>query len=324
MNLKDDNLKDDDNFKDDNLKDDNLKVLLFYYYKEIDNVEYIYDAHINFFKNRDVKGRIIIAKEGINGTISGNFQNCEEYKTFIKDLLNVSYLDFKDDICKQHLFQKLSIKIKNEIIRMGVKCDTINKTGIHLKPNEWLKYMNDDDTIILDMRSNYEHHLGKFKNAITFDINSMYEFPNIFKKHELFQNKDIKNKKILTYCTGGIKCEKASNFFINNGFKHVYQLEGGIIRYSKETGGKDFNGKCYVFDERIGIDVNTVNPTVISKCYTCGIKSDVMVNCINNLCNRHTTMCQDCYSNFNSCCSSECSKSNKKRKEINNYFKRSF
>ena len=299
-----------------------MKVLLFYYYKEIDNIECVYEEHISFFKNRDVKGRIIIANEGINGTISGNFQNCEEYKTFIEELLCISKLDYKDDICDKHLFQKLTIKIKNEIIRMGVECDTSVKTGLHLTPSEWLKYMKDDDTIVLDMRSNYEHRLGKFKRAITFDINNMYEFPSVFKKHPLFTvDDDIKNKKILTYCTGGIKCEKASNFFINQGFKNVYQLEGGIIRYSKEVGGTDFDGKCYVFDERIGIDVNTVNPKIISKCYTCGIQSDTMINCINNLCNRHTTMCKECYSKFESCCSVECSKSNKKRTNIIDYFK---
>jgi UPF0176 protein len=298
----------------------NFKVLLFYHYKKLDNVERIYDLHIDFLKNKDINGRIVIAKEGINGTISGNFGNCEKYKMFLEDILHNPKLDYKDDICKGHLFQKLSIKIKNEIIRMGVECDTTIQTGIHLTPEQWLKYMKEEDTIILDMRSNYEHKLGKFKNAVTFDINSMYEFPDIFKTHKLFKTVDIKDKNIITYCTGGIKCEKASTFFLNQGFKNVYQLEGGIIRYSKEMGGNDFEGKCYVFDDRIGIDVNTLNPSIISYCYVCGILSDIMVNCINNLCNRHTTICESCYSKFDSCCSLECSKSNKKRTNITDYF----
>ena len=137
------------------------------------------------------------------------------------------------------------------------------------------------------MRSNYEHKLGKFKNAITFDMDNMYEFPKIFDTHPLFK-KPIKNKKILTYCTGGIKCEKATNFLLKKGFTDVNQLEGGIIRYGMETGG---------------IDVNKVNPKIISNCYVCKNTTDNMVNCINTLCNRHTTIC----------CSEQCSKSDKKR-----------
>ena len=297
-----------------------FKVLLFYHYKKLNDVINIHEKHKEFFDGLDVKGRIIIASEGINGTISGSDFDCDKYKQFLENSLGIYGLDYKDDECSEHLFPKLSIKIKNEIIRMGIECDTEIKRGTHLKPKEWLKLMDDKDNIILDMRSDYEHKLGKFKNAITFDMKSMYEFPEIFEKHEIFKKEKIKNKKILTYCTGGIKCEKASNFLLNKGFNNVYQLEGGIIKYSKEVGGENFDGKCYVFDERIGIEVNKVNPKVISKCYGCNTDCDVMVNCMNNLCNRHMSMCKDCYYNFDTCCSLKCSKSDKRRKEPVNYF----
>src|SRR5690606_7629349 len=123
---------------------------------------------------------------------------------------------------------------------------------------------------------NYEHNVGRFKNAVTLDIENFREFPD--KIEELAAYKD---KKILTYCTGGIKCEKASALLLKSGFKDVYQLHGGIIKYGKETGGKDFEGKCYVFDNRVTVDVNHVNPTEVATCHNCGVTSSRMINCAN-------------------------------------------
>jgi UPF0176 protein len=130
---------------------------------------------------------------------------------------------------------------------------------------EFLAMKDRDDVVVLDVRSNYEHNLGKFKNALTLDIENFRDFPAMI--NELAQYKD---KKILTYCTGGIKCEKASALLLHEGFTDVYQLHGGIIKYGKEAGGEDFEGKCYVFDNRLSVDVNSVNPVVISTCLNCG------------------------------------------------------
>jgi len=295
-----------------------FNVLLFYYYTNIKNTDEIYKNHIKFITNLDIKGRIIIATEGINGTISGTYDVCSKYKLFLKDLFNIDYINFKTDECNGHLFPKMSIKIKSEIIQMGIPVN-IKNAGIHLSPTKFKKKMKHDDCIIVDVRSNYEHSVGKFKNAVTFDINNMYELPNTLMKHPIYNENNFE-KDILTYCTGGIKCEKASVFLKDIGFKNVYQLEGGIINYSIIEKGEDFDGKCYVFDNRLTTNVNTINPIIISKCFICNSKCSVMVNCMNTLCNRHTTICKKCYYNMDYCCSNKCKLSSTKRKLYIDYY----
>ena len=299
----------------------NFNVLLYYKYMKIEDPADIMTKHKKFCIDLNIKGRIIIAHEGINGTISGPEKDCNDFKKWLKLLMNITEIDFKETKVPGHTFDKLSIKVKNDIIKMGCKVDPTISTGVHLKPSEFKTMMNRDDTIVVDFRSRMEHNLGKFKNAITFDVDNMYDIPKITGTHDFFINNKNKNKKILTYCTGGIKCEKASTFLLNHGFKNVYQLEGGIIRYSMEENGENFDGKCYVFDNRIGIDVNTINPKNISKCYHCNISCDTMINCMNTVCNKHTTMCQNCYDSLDSCCSIECMNSNTKRDLYVDYFK---
>jgi len=168
--------------------------------------------------------------------------------------------------------------------------------------------MAQDDVVLVDMRSKYEHVLGKFKDAVTLDIENFRDMPD--KVHELEKYKD---KKVVTYCTGGIKCEKASAYLLEQGFENVYQLHGGIIKYGLEQGGEDFEGKCYVFDNRVAIDVNQVNPKVISKCYVCDTPSDHMVNCANTICNRHVPICESCMEKMEGCCSEGCQSAPTKR-----------
>jgi UPF0176 protein len=182
------------------------------------------------------------------------------------------------------------------------------QTGIHLDPEEFKLLKDRDDVILLDVRSNYEHHVGKFKNAITLDIENFRDFPEKVSDLEAY-----KDKKVITYCTGGIKCEKASAFLIEKGFNNVYQLHGGIIRYGIEQGGVDFEGKCYVFDNRIAVDINKVNPTVISTCHVCGAQSDRMVNCANPICNNHLPICEKCGWAMDGACSETCKDHPEKR-----------
>jgi UPF0176 protein len=186
--------------------------------------------------------------------------------------------------------------------------DPTKETGVHLEPKDFMEMIDRDDVIILDVRSNYEHNVGRFKNAITLDIDNFRDFPS--KINELAQYKD---KKILTYCTGGIKCEKASALLLKEGFPEVYQLHGGIIKYGKEAGGKDFDGKCYVFDNRLMVDVNSVNPVVVSKCYNCGSETSKMINCANPECNEHITQCDNCGGKMEGCCSDICMEHPRKR-----------
>ncbi len=202
-------------------------------------------------------------------------------------------IDFKVDEVDTPSFVKMHVRYKSEIVHSGLRDPHIinpeKKTGKHLEPTEFLAMKDAEDVVILDVRSNYEHNLGKFKNAITLDIENFRDFPD--KINELAQ---YKNKKIITYCTGGIKNAKASALLLlHEGFTDVYQLHGGIIKYGKEAGGEDFEGKCYVFDNRLSVDVNSVNPVVISTCYNCGKTTHKMINCANPECNEHFTQCDE-------------------------------
>jgi UPF0176 protein len=220
--------------------------------------------------------------------------------------------EFKIDEVEEPSFIKMHCRYKSEIVYSGLRdpniIDPKKKTGVHLEPTEFLEMKDRDDVVILDVRSNYEHSLGRFKNAVTLDIENFRDFPA--KINELAQYKD---KKILTYCTGGIKCEKASALLLHEGFKEVYQLHGGIIKYGKEAEGKDFEGQCYVFDNRVAVDVNKVNPKVISTCYNCGTTTAKMINCANPECNEHFTQCDDCGWKLDGCCCDACKEHPRKR-----------
>lgn len=291
-----------------NMKD--YLILLYYCYSKIEDPEAFRVKHHLFCIENNLRGRIIIAKEGLNGTVSGLKEDCQEYMAHLQNDPRFSHTEFKLEPHDSHAFQKLNVRVKNEIVHSGLKhIDPSVKTGKYIEPNEFREIKDDEDVIIVDVRSNYEHNVGKFKNAISFDIKNFRDFPE--KVSEL---EDHKDKKIITYCTGGIKCEKASAYLLEKGFKNVYQLHGGIIKYGIEEGGEDFDGKCYVFDNRIVAEVNKVNPTVISTCHICGKDCDRMINCANPECNKHIPICDGCGEEMEGACSSKCKQHPKKRK----------
>ena len=286
----------------------NLKyqILLFYCYTKINNPEKFREEHHLFCIEINIKGRIIISSEGINGTVSGKIEDCKKYMNNFKKNKLFKNLEFKIDNYNSNAFQKLHVRLKNEIVNSNIQnIDVLNKSGKYIEPREFKKILNNKpkDTYILDVRSNYEHEIGKFKNAITLDLENFRFFSD---KIDEIEKKIDKSKKIITYCTGGIKCEKASAFLINKGYKNVYQLHGGIIKYGLEEDGENFHGKCYVFDNRIVKDINKINPTVISKCLVTGEKTDRMVNCANADCNKHFPLSEKGAKKFKGCCSKEC------------------
>ncbi len=284
-------------------------ILLYYCYTNIEDPEVFRKEHHLFCIQNNLLGRIIIAKEGINGTISGLKSDCEKYMSHLHADPRFAHTEFKVEPYESHAFQKLNVRIKDEIVHSGLKnIDPTKKTGEYLEPKDFKKLKDEKDVVIVDVRSNYENNVGKFKGAITFDINNFRDFPE--KVSELEQYKD---KKVITYCTGGIKCEKASAYLLEKGFKNVYQLHGGIIKYGLEEGGEDFEGKCYVFDNRVVANVNSVNPTVISKCHICGTDCDRMVNCANPECNKHIPICENCAEEMEGACSEKCKSHPRKR-----------
>jgi UPF0176 protein len=287
-------------------------TLLYYCYATIANGEQFAADHLKFCKSLGLTGRIIVADEGLNGTVSGTEEACKTYMDTLHADERFAGIDFKIDVVEEPSFVKLHCRYKSEIVHSGLRDPNIinpqKQTGKHLDPKEFLAMKDRDDVVVLDVRSNYEHSLGKFKNAVTLDIENFRDFPTMI--NELAQYKD---KKILTYCTGGIKCEKASALLLHEGFKDVYQLHGGIIKYGKEAGGQDFEGKCYVFDNRLSVDVNSVNPVVISTCRNCGKTTPKMINCANPECNEHFTQCDECGTKMEGCCSDACQAHPRKR-----------
>jgi UPF0176 protein len=287
-------------------------TLLYYCYSTIADGEQFAADHLKFCKSLGLTGRIIVADEGLNGTVSGSVEACKTYMETIHADERFAKTEFKIDEVDTPSFVKMHVRYKSEIVHSGLRdpnvIDPKQKTGIHLEPQEFLAMKDRDDVVVLDVRSNYEHSLGKFKNAVTLDIDNFRDFPDMI--NQLAQYKD---KKILTYCTGGIKCEKASALLLHEGFPEVYQLHGGIIKYGKEAGGEDFEGKCYVFDNRLSVDVNSVNPVVISTCFNCGKTTPKMINCANPECNEHFTQCDECGTAMDGCCSDACKEHPRKR-----------
>ena len=287
-------------------------TLLYYCYSHIENAEQFAADHLKFCKSLGLVGRIIVADEGLNGTVSGTPEACKTYMDTVHADPRFAKIDFKIDEVEEPSFIKMHCRYKAEIVHSGLRDPNIinpsQKTGVHLEPKDFLEMKDREDVVILDVRSNYEHSMGRFKNAVTLDIENFREFPEKIQELEKY-----KDKKILTYCTGGIKCEKASALLLHEGFKEVYQLHGGIIKYGKEAGGKDFEGKCYVFDNRVAVDVNSVNPVVISTCYNCGRTTAKMINCANPECNEHFTQCDDCGTAMDGCCSTACQEHPRKR-----------
>ena len=278
------------------------QVLLYYCYTPLDNPEQFREEHHRFCLKLNLRGRIIVATEGLNGTVSGTAESCARYMAAVKADPRFVSLEFKVDTVSAHTFQKLHVRVKPEIVHSSLRhVRPHEKTGRHLSPKEFKALKDRDDVVMVDVRSDYEYNLGRFKNAVTLDMENFRDFPE-----RVERLKQFKNKKILTYCTGGVKCEKASAYLLEQGFENVYQLHGGIIKYGFEAGGEDFDGQCYVFDNRVAVEVNRVNPTVISHCQHCQEPSNRLVDCANPHCNVHMLMCTACGEELQGACSNAC------------------
>lgn len=280
-----------------------IVVLLYYKYTTIENPQEFCKNHLNFCKELGLLGRIIIAGEGINGTVAGDKAQTDAYMAHLSSLSEMDGIEFKIEYYHEQPFPKMSCKVKNEIVQLRAKdeIDPHEITGDYLEPHEFMEKMNDPNVIILDTRNNYESKIGKFKNALTPDIVNFRDFPEYISQLEAY-----KDKTILAYCTGGIRCEKATGLLKKHGFEKVYQLHGGIIRYGQLTGGKNWEGKCYVFDNRIAVPVNTEEEIILTNCSHCNQPWDVYVNCTNPFCNERILICPNCREVTKEACSQAC------------------
>ncbi len=289
------------------LESDEKRVTLsFYQYAKIQNVPQFRNDLYRLLDEVKVFGRIYVASEGVNGQISVPEHLFDRFKeklnsiSFLKDIrLNVAI----DDDGKS--FYKLKIKIRNKIVADGLNDDTfdVTKRGKHLSAKEYNELVADPNTLIVDMRNHYESEVGYFERAIRPDVETFREALPVVED----MLKEDKNKNIIMYCTGGIRCEKASAYYLHKGFEKVHMVDGGIIEYTRQCQQEGlpnkFVGKNFVFDERMG---ERISEEIVSKCHQCGEPADSHVNCANDACHILFIQCSSCAAKMDACCSAKC------------------
>lgn len=275
-------------------------IILFYKYTPIADPEKLRDEQMTLCKSLGMKGRMIVAYEGINGTFEGTEEHIEMY---VKDLL--SHPEFVDIHIKRsegtgNAFPKLSIKVRPEIVATHLEerdIDPNKMTGKYLTAEELHEWFHPSTSsgkkefYIVDMRNDYEQAVGVFRNSLHSGMGNFRDLPKVLDSLE-----HLKGKTILTVCTGGVRCEKASGFLVANGFADVYQLYGGIVTYMEKYPGEDFLGSLYVFDNRLVMGFNMDNPKreIIGRCIVCQKPSEHFINCLDGYCHRHFICCENC------------------------------
>jgi UPF0176 protein len=273
------------------------QTLLYYKYVDLPEVESIYNSQFALSKSLGLKGRILLAKEGINGTCEGTQEACQRYIEETKKIPELSDMIFKISTSDGDNFPKLSIKIRDEIVSTHV--DDKDNLGPHRgvtgkyltseELHEWIK--RDKEFYIIDMRNDYEHAVGHFEGSIMPSFQNFRDLPNILPEIE-----HLKNKTVVTVCTGGVRCEKASGFLLKHGFTDVYQLYNGIVDYMNKYPNQDFLGKLYVFDRRVimGFNTDSADHKVVGKCCLCGATSENLIDFYKDGKRNYNVVCEEC------------------------------
>ena len=282
-------------------------TISFYKYAHILNPKLFRNHLFIHWSELDVLGRIYVAPEGINAQLSVPADYFERFKAHLD---SISFLeDVRLNIAIEQdnkSFLKLKIKVRKKIVADGLNDSTFDVTnkGIHVDASHFNELIDDPNTILVDMRNHYESEIGHFKNAITPDVDTFRDSLDIIEK-DLSLYKESRN--LVMYCTGGIRCEKASAYYKHKGFKNVFQLEGGIIEYTRQVRQKNlenkFLGKNFVFDPRRG---ERITDDIIARCHQCGELCDTHVNCANEACHLLFIQCEACAEKMNNCCSGHC------------------
>lgn len=282
------------------------QVLLYYHYVTIEDPEQFANEHLAFCKELGLKGRILVAGEGINGTCSGTIEQTEKYMEHMRAHPLFHDIVFKIDEADGHTFKKMHCRPRPELVNLSLE-DDVNPheiTGEYLKPADFMEQMQRDDVVVLDVRNTYEYDVGHFRGAIRPEVETFRDTPDwVRENRHLFEG-----KKVLTYCTGGIRCEKFSGWLKREGFEDVAQLHGGIATYGKdpETKGQLWDGQMYVFDERLTVPINQVEHVVVGRDYFDNQPCERYVNCANPECNKQILCSEENEHKYLRGCTHEC------------------
>ncbi len=282
-------------------------TLSFYQYAKISDPQKFRDKLFIAWHALDVLGRIYVAKEGINAQLSLPAERFNDFKAYLDTIDFLKDIRLNIAVAQDNMsFLKLKIKVRHKIVADGLNDDAFDVTniGVHVDAEKFNMLIDDDDTVLVDMRNHYESEIGHFKNAVTPDVDTFRESLDII-EDDLKNHKDDKN--LVMYCTGGIRCEKASAYFKHKGFKNVFQLEGGIIEYTRQVKDQGlenkFMGQNFVFDDR---RAERISDDVIAQCHQCGSPFDTHTNCANDACHLLFIQCETCKAEMNNCCSEAC------------------
>jgi len=286
----------------------NYQVLLYYHYTKIEDPAAFSTTHLAMCKEIGLKGRILVANEGINGTVSGTIEQTEQYMANMQADSLFEGIVFKIDSAEGHAFKKMHVRPRRELVNLGLEED-VNPhelTGRYLSPEQFLAEMQDENTVVLDVRNTYEYDVGHFRGAIRPDVQNFRDTPEwVRANRELFEGKNV-----LTYCTGGIRCEKFSGWMKREGFGDVGQLHGGVATYGKDSVAKGqlWDGQMYVFDERLTVPVNQVEHVIIGRDHYDGEPCERYINCANPECNRQIIASEKNEAKHLGGCTIECTK----------------
>ena len=246
---------------------DSIVVAALYKFVRLHGFEQLQQPLLDLMHDNDVRGTLLLADEGINGTISGPRAGVDTVLGWLKQDERLAALEHKESFHDEHPFLRTKVKLKKEIVTMGVEgIDPTRTVGTYLSPEEWNTVISDPDTVLIDTRNDYEVEVGTFKGAINPETRTFREFPEYVKE----TLDPARQKKVAMFCTGGIRCEKSTAYLKEQGFEEVYHLKGGILKYLEEMPKEDslWEGECFVFDERVTVD-HDLNPGEFDQCHAC-------------------------------------------------------
>lgn len=281
-------------------------TITFYKFTEIAEPQDLTNKLRDLCESLNLKGRILIGEEGINAGVCGKSDDIEKFKSHILKIEEFEDMTFREIGSEANTYHRLVVRVRNEIITLGKKVDMKNKAD-YITPESLKKlYEKEEDFVILDTRNNYEAEVGRFKNAFILPIENFHDFPNA-----LSNLSNIKDKKIITYCTGGIRCEKATAYMKDQGFSNVLQLKGGIIEFINIFPGQEFEGDLFVFDDRLVS--STGSEKKLGKCEICKTPCNSYTDCYNMECDKLFICCDDCKIKMKNTCCEKCKSSERHR-----------